>query len=198
MRSLPEFLLIAIVVTVTPGPATATVIRVAARDGRPAATSAILGNAGGVLAWGVLSAVGVSSLIVASQIAYDALRIGGAAVLIVLGVRSLVHRAPPRSAPRPATTGWRIGLVTSLANPKLAIFFIALFPQFLSRDAAVLPTAVAMAATIVAFDLVWYSSLAYAVDRAGALLRPRVQRRLEQVPGGAMVGLGIRLAADAR
>jgi threonine/homoserine/homoserine lactone efflux protein len=197
MRSLPEFLLIAIVVTITPGPATATVIRVAARDGRRAATSAILGNAGGVLAWGVLSAIGVSSLIVASQIAYDALRIGGAAVLIVLGVRSLVHRAP-RAARRPAATGWRIGLLTSLANPKLAVFFIALFPQFLSRDAAVLPTAVAMAAAIVTFDLVWYSSLAYAVDRAGALLRPRVQRRLEQLTGGTMVALGIRMAADAR
>ena len=198
MRSLPEFLLIAVVVTITPGPATATVIRVAARDGRRAATSAILGNAGGVLAWGVLSAVGVSSLIVASQIAYDVLRIGGAAVLIVLGVRSLMHRTAPRAARRPTATGWRIGLLTSLANPKLAVFFVALLPQFLSRDAAVLPTAVAMAATIVAFDLVWYSSLAYAVDRAGALLRPRVQRRLEQLTGGAMVGLGIRLAADAR
>jgi threonine/homoserine/homoserine lactone efflux protein len=62
----------------------------------------------------------------------------------------------------------------------------------------VLPTAVAMAAAIVTFDLVWYSSLAYAVDRAGALLRPRVQRRLEQLTGGTMVALGIRMAADAR
>jgi threonine/homoserine/homoserine lactone efflux protein len=200
MRSLPEFLLIAIVVTITPGPATATVIRVAARDGRRAATSAIAGNAGGVLAWGVLSAVGVSSLVVASQIAYDALRIGGAVVLIGLGVRSLARRAPARACRGRAEAGggWRIGLVTSLANPKLAVFFVALFPQFLSRDAAVLPTAVAMAATIVAFDLVWYSALAYAVDRAGALLRPRVQRRLEQLTGGAMVAVGVRLAADAR
>lgn len=200
MRSLPEFLLIAIVVTVTPGPATATVIRVAARDGRRAATSAICGNACGVFAWGVLSAVGVSSLIVASQVAYDALRAGGAIVLIVLGIRSLLRRtAPPRDDRRAgAGTSWRIGLVTSLANPKLAVFFIALFPQFLSRDTAVLPTAVAMAAAIVAFDLVWYSSLAYTVDRAGALLRPRVQRRLEQLTGGAMVAIGIRLAADVR
>ena len=120
-------------------------------------------------------------------------------MLVALGARSLLRpgRAGGRSAPR-AVSGWRVGLVTSLANPKLAVFFVALFPQFLSRDAAVLPTAVAMAATIVAFDIVWYSALAFAVDRAGTLLRPRVQRRLEQLTGGVMMALGVRLAAGAR
>jgi threonine/homoserine/homoserine lactone efflux protein len=196
-----EFLLIAALVTITPGPGTATIIRVAARDGRREAIREVLGNSGGVLIWGALSAVGVSSLIVASQLAYDALRLGGAAVLVLLGLRSLLGRgaaahrepAPPRLA-----RGWRVGLVTSLANPKLAVFFVALFPQFLSRDAAVLPLALAMAATIVLLDLVWYSTLAYAVDRAQTMLRPRVQRLLERVTGGVMVALGVRLATETR
>jgi threonine/homoserine/homoserine lactone efflux protein len=95
MRSLPEFLVIALLVTITPGPGTATVLRVVARDGRAAALGTILGNSAGVLTWGLLSAAGVSSLIQASQIAYDVLRIGGATVLVVLGARSLAarHRA---------------------------------------------------------------------------------------------------------
>lgn len=88
MRSLPEFLVIALLVTVTPGPGTATVLRVAARDGHAAARRTILGNSADVLTWGLLSAVGVSSLILASQIAYDVLRVGGAAVLVILGARS--------------------------------------------------------------------------------------------------------------
>jgi threonine/homoserine/homoserine lactone efflux protein len=195
-----EFLLIAVLVTITPGPGTATVIRVAARDGRRAAFSAVLGNSGGVLVWGALSAIGVSSLIIASQVAYDVLRLGGAVVLVVLGLRSLLGRraALPERAPSRRLGGWRIGLMTSLANPKLAVFFVALFPQFLSRDAPVLPLALAMAATIVVFDLVWYSLLAYTVDRANTMLRPRVQRLLERVTGGVMVALGLRLATESR
>jgi len=203
MRSLPEFLLVALVVTLTPGPATATVVRVAARDGRRAALSAVLGNSAGVLTWAVLSAIGVSSLILASEVAYAALKIGGAVVLIVLGVRSLLRRrSPDEAAEKPAASrgkgGWRSGLLTSLSNPKLAVFFVALFPQFLSPHTAVLPAALAMAVVIVCLDVVWYSTLIYAVDRARVLVRSRVQRVMERVTGSVMVGLGIRLAVEPR
>jgi threonine/homoserine/homoserine lactone efflux protein len=75
-----------------PGSRTATIIRIAARDGRAAALSAVVGNSTGVMLWAVLSAVGVSSLILASEVAYDVLKIGGAAFLIVLGLRSLLQR----------------------------------------------------------------------------------------------------------
>lgn len=204
MRSLPEFLLIALLVTLTPGPGTAMILRVAARDGRAAALATAGGNSAGILVWAALSAVGVSSLVLASQIAHDVLRIGGAAVLIALGLRSLLHRAktddsareapPPRGLP----AGWRIGLVTALANPKLAVFFIALFPAFLRPDANVLPAALTMAAIIVAFDLVWFSALAFVVDRAREILRPRVRRAMERASGAVLLGFGIRLATESR
>src|SRR5689334_17375120 len=92
MRSLPEFLLVALVVTLTPGPATALILRVTARDGRRAAAGAVAGNSLGILVWAGLSALGISSLILASEIAYDVLRIGGAVILVGLGLRSLLHR----------------------------------------------------------------------------------------------------------
>jgi threonine/homoserine/homoserine lactone efflux protein len=136
------------------------------------------------------------------------LRIGGAAVLIVLGARSLLarHRADSEQAQpsgdaqdgRRSRAGWRAGLVTSLPNPKLAVFFVALFPQFLVHGRPVLPYALAMAAAVVALDIVWYSALSYAVDKARAFLRPRVQRTMERVTGAVMVGLGIRLAMESR
>ena len=213
MRSIPEFLVIALLVTITPGPGTATVLRVAARDGRAAARGTIIGNSMGVLSWGTLSAVGVSSLILASQIAYDVLRIGGGAVLVVLGARSLLarHRAAGNAQgtgdaqengdalhERRRRAGWWAGLVTSLSNPKLAVFFVALFPQFLVRGSPVLPYALAMAAAVVAIDIVWFSALTYAVDKARTILRPRVQRTMERVTGAVMIGLGIRLAMESR
>jgi threonine/homoserine/homoserine lactone efflux protein len=202
MRSVSEFLVIALIVTLTPGPGTATILRVATRDGRRAALSAILGNSAGVLIWGMLSALGVSSLILASQVAYDTLRIAGACVLIVIGLRSLLQRRhndqqAQSTVPR-RRAGWRSGLITSVSNPKLAVFFVALFPQFLTRGAPVLPYALGMAAVVVALDIVWFSALAFAVDRARALLKPRIQSRIERFTGAVMVGLGVRLATESR
>jgi threonine/homoserine/homoserine lactone efflux protein len=260
-------LIIALLVTLTPGPATANVLRIAARDGRTVARATILGNSAGVLMWGVLSAAGVSSLILASQVAYDVLRGCGAAVLIVLGARSLLARhqaraaeqAAPAAAPpasgqlspgqasaaeaspaqagpaqagpaqagpaqagpaqagpaqaRPAqagpaqavprrrrgmAAGWRAGFITSVSNPKLAVFFIALFPQFLTRGSPVLPYALGMAAAVVVLDVLWFSALSYAVDKARRLLRPKVQRAMERVTGAVMIGLGVRLALESR
>ena len=198
MPSIPEFLLVALVLTLTPGPATALVLRVAARDGRRAALATATGNSVGVLMWGCLSAVGVSSLILASEIAYDVLRIGGAAILIYLGARSILRRGDDSVDIPRGKHGWRTGVITAVANPKLAIFFVALFPQFLSPHAAVLPAALAMAAVVVAYDMIWFSLLAFAVDRAGTVLRPRVRRTIERCTGGVMVGLGVSIAAEAR
>jgi threonine/homoserine/homoserine lactone efflux protein len=200
VRSIPEFLLVALLVTLTPGPGTATVIRVAARDGRGAAFGAVVGNSAGVLLWAMLSAVGVSSLILASTIAYGVLKVGGAVVLVVLGLHSLLRRrsGSPSGRPPRERAGWLAGLVTSVCNPKLAVFFVALFPQFLAPHAAVLPAALAMAGVIVALDMLWYSLLAYAVDRAGAVLRPRVRSAMERFTGAVMVGLGVRLVIEPR
>jgi threonine/homoserine/homoserine lactone efflux protein len=201
MRSPWEFLAIAIIVTITPGPGTATILRVAARDGRRAATSAIFGNSIGVLLWGALSALGVSSLILASHIAYDVLRIAGAAILIVLGIRSILGRRDkpaPRSDRTQRPAGWRAGLLTSVSNPKLAAFFVALLPQFLLPGAPVLPIALAMAVTIVFFDVVWFSTLTFTVERATRILGPRLQKRLERISGTVMVGFGLKLAIEAR
>jgi threonine/homoserine/homoserine lactone efflux protein len=203
MRSPSEFVVIALLVTLTPGPGTANIFRVAARDGRRAATLAIVGNSAGVLVWGSLSAVGVSSLIVASQIAYDGLRALGVLLLLFFGLRSLfAGRKRPSGAVRlqrpRAAGGLRAGLLTSLSNPKLAAFFVALLPQFLVPGRAILPIALAMAATIVALDVIWFSILAFVVDRARAILGPLVQRRLEQLSGLVMIGFGLKLASEAQ
>jgi threonine/homoserine/homoserine lactone efflux protein len=106
------------------------------------------------------------------------------------------HAAEDGTAGRVA--GWRTGLITSAANPKLAVFFLALLPQFLARGSAVLPTAVLMSLVIVACDVVWFSTLAWLVDRAGRAVRPRLRRTLERMSGAALLGVGVRVAAQTR
>ena len=211
MHSLPAFLAVAAAVTLTPGPAYALLLQVAATQGRRAALATIAGNSVGVLTWGALAAVGISELVAANRLAYDALRLAGAAFLIWLGLRALLSGRGGTTAAAPGEdlgptaraggVAWRAGrrgLVNSLANPKLAVFFVALFPQFLVPGAAVLPAALAMAGVIVAFDLVWYGSTALAVDRLSRALRPRLTRRLEKVSGAVLTAFGVRLATEAR
>ena len=86
-----------------------------------------------------------------------------------------------------------------MANPKLAVFFVALFPQFVPRGAPVLPSALLMACTIVVVDLIWYSVLAYLVARARrAFVEGPWLKRFERLTGAVLVSLGVRLALERR
>jgi threonine/homoserine/homoserine lactone efflux protein len=198
------FLAVAAAVTLTPGPAFALLLQTAAAHGRRVALANIAGNSIGVLIWGCLSALGVSALIAANHVAYDSLRIAGAGFLLYLGVRALLARGSP-SAPSISTNDHsqsrraaRKGLVNCLANPKLAVFFVALFPQFLTPGTAVLPAALGMAAVIVLFDIVVYGTVAILVDRFRETIRPHAMRRLSQASGAVLVLFGLRLAREAR
>src|SRR5260221_6991754 len=165
VHGLAVFVGVAALVTLTPGPATAMVIRSALRGGRRSAFLTTLGNSLGVLLWGVASALGVSALIAASELAFVVLKVTGAVVLVWLGVHSLARRR--RGGEATASTryedvwsprAFRDGRVTCLANPKLAIFFVALFPQFLERGHSNVSTGPTLAGLIVAPDLLWDSA----------------------------------------
>jgi threonine/homoserine/homoserine lactone efflux protein len=189
------FLPVAALLTITPGPATAMVVRSAARGGRREALVCTLGNSLGVLAWALLAAVGIAALIAASAELFAVAKLVGAAVLVVLGIQAL--RSKGEAPPQRQAAALRDGLVTSISNPKLAVFFAALFPQFVPDGAPFLPSALLIAAVIVVFDLVWYSTLAYAITRARrAFLEGPWARRVERLTGAVMVGLGVRLALE--
>jgi len=194
------FVPVAALLTITPGAATAMVVRSAVRGGQRRALRTTIGNSIGVLIWACFAAVGIAAVVAASAEAFTAIKLAGAVVLLILGVQSLRGRraeqtlsAPPGGAPL------RDGLLTSLANPKLAVFFAALFPQFVPDGASVLLSALLMAAMIVTFDLVWYSTLAYLVARARrAFVEGPWLARAERVTGAVLVGLGVRLALERR
>jgi threonine/homoserine/homoserine lactone efflux protein len=194
------FLPIAVLVTITPGAATANVMRSALRGGWRSGVSTIAGNSVGVVAWGLLSVLGVSALVAASEVAFIVLKVTGACVLVWLGVQSLRHAGRPVDAgPVRAGHPFRDGLVTSVANPKLAIFFVALFPQFVGDRGSVLPTTLLMIALVVTFDFIWYTTLAVLVSRARAAYSgSRLARRVERLTGVVLIGLGARVALEQR
>jgi threonine/homoserine/homoserine lactone efflux protein len=194
------FVPVAALLTITPGVTTAMVVRNAARGGRRHAFACTLGNEVGVITWALLAAIGVAAVVATSAEVFSVVKLAGAVVLVVIGVQSLRGtKATAEQPARPDTHALRDGVVTSLTNPKLAVFYVALFPQFVPSGQAILPYALAMAALLALFDLAWYSALAFAVTRARrAFVEGPWVKRIERVTGVVLIGLGIRLALERR
>src|SRR3954454_331452 len=106
------------------------VVRNAVRGGRRRALVTTAGNSIGVLAWGCFAAVGIAAVVATSAEAFTAVKLVGAVLLLVLGIQSLRRRREPDAGTgrRPRGAPLREGILTSVANPKLAAFFVALFP----------------------------------------------------------------------
>jgi threonine/homoserine/homoserine lactone efflux protein len=196
------FVAVAALLSVSPGPTTALVVRSALRGGRREAFATTAGNEVGVLAWALLSAVGVSAVVAASQVAFEALKLAGAAFLVGLGIVTIVRARRgdelPAGSRERSRSAFRDGIVNSLANPKLSVFFVALFPQFVPEGAPVLPLTVAMGLLVVVIDFAWYSLLALLVARAHRAFRAAFAHHLERLTGALLVALGLRLALENR
>ncbi len=199
MSTLVAFVPVAALLTITPGAATAMIVRNAATGGRRHAFACTLGNEVGVVTWALLAALGVAAVVATSAEVFAIVKLAGAAVLIVLGVQSLRGHRKRAASERPQKDALRDGVVTSLTNPKLAVFYVALFPQFVPDGEPILPYALAMAAILAVFDLAWYSAIAYGVTRAKrAFLEGPWARRVERFTGAVLIALGVRLALERR
>ena len=142
------FLLVALVVIVSPGPDFALTVRNSITRCRGEATA--FGVVTGQLVWVLAAAAGLAGVLVASRPAFEALRLLGAAYLVWLGVTTIMRRRRPHRPPR-AGPAYRQGLVNNLANPKMPVFFTSLLPQFGTSFAALAGHGVAFAAlTLVA------------------------------------------------
>lgn len=203
LDTLLAFVPVAAVVTMTPGAATALVMRSALHGGVREGLAVIAGNSIGVVAWALASVAGISAVVSASDTAFSALKLAGALVLLVLGVQALrrarVTAAGPVRVAADRGGAFVAGLVSSASNPKLALFYLALLPQFLPRDAAVVPATLLMAALLVAFDVVWFTSLAVAVARAQKLAgSPRFSVWAQRASGIVLIALAVVLALHGR
>ena len=198
------FLAGSILVTVIPGADMALITRQVLVGGPTLAQKTIFGNLTGILVHGVALAAGLSALLVASASAYTIVKLAGAAYLAYLGVQALLaSRHPATDAPPAAIAAPRraflAGLISTVLNPKPALFFLTFLPQFVNRDAAVLPQTLTLAAIHVVVGLISLSTFARLVHRArGVLTAPRVKAWLERTTGAVLIAFGLRVAVERR
>ena len=213
------FLVVAGLLTITPGADMALVMRHALGSGRRQAFFASLGIGLGCLIWGTASALGVAVVLARSALAFTILKYVGGAYLLYLGARALggairgdsttkdtkdtkkeySSRSSTLRGYRPEWVAFGQGLFTNLLNPKVAVFYLTFLPQFVAPDRPVLPQSIFLATTHVLMGLVWLTVYARFLDRmAAVLLTSRVKRRIEAVTGAVLMALGIRLALAKR
>lgn len=196
---------IAALVTVTPGADTMLVVRSALVRGRRAGLATVVGVGAGLFVHATLSALGLSAVLLRSARAFDAVKLAGACYLVVLGLlslRSARRGGSPAALPAGDAGARRAfveGLLNNVLNPKVAVFYLAFLPQFMSPGDAVLPRALLLAGIHFAEGVTWLALVAWSVARVRrALERPAVRRGLDAVCGLVFIGFGLKLAAARR
>ena len=206
LSNFAAFLAVSVVVIVTPGQDTALTIRNSLVGGRRGGAFTALGVAAGQFVWALAAAAGVAALLAASEPAFVALKLAGAAYLVYLGVAALrdAFRGrsrvadPPLSACLAPRAAFRQGVLSNLGNPKMAVFFTSLLPQFATGEASFFALLV-LGLVFCSLTLVWLTAYAMAIAKAGDLLRrPPIRRVFDGLTGGVLVALGVRLAAEQR
>jgi threonine/homoserine/homoserine lactone efflux protein len=191
------FLGVSAIVIVTPGQDTALTIRNSLLGGRRSGILTAVGVSGGQAVWALATSAGVAAVLQASEPAFVAVKLAGAAYLVFLGLQTLVPvlrtgTSKPKASPRGHPL--RQGLVSNLGNPKMAIFFTSLLPQFTTGPS--FAALLVLGLIFCAMTLAWLSAYAFAVARAGDFLRrSRVRRAIDGLTGIVLVGLGLRLAS---
>jgi threonine/homoserine/homoserine lactone efflux protein len=207
MSQLLAFLGVSALVIVTPGQDTALTIKNTLAGGRRAGVATALGVSSGQAVWTVAASAGVAALLVASEPAFLVLKLAGAAYLVFLGAQALLaalrgspaHELDRAGARLSPGAGYRQGVVSNLGNPKMAVFFTSLLPQFAPAGGSSFAAMLALGLVFCALTFLWLAAYSAAVDRAGHVLRrPAVRRALDAVTGTVLVALGLRLAAQDR
>jgi len=207
IHDLPLFMTAALLVNLTPGPDMLFVIGNSAAHGRRAGVMASLGIGAGCVLHTILAAVGLSALLAASAMAFEVVKWVGAAYLVWIGISMMRSKAsgPAKAAAAvaPRHVFWQ-GAVTNALNPKVALFFLAFLPQFIS------PSESGQAAAFVLLGAI-FNIGGTAINIVMALMTGALRERMAQLTsvgrmgawlqraaGAVFVGLGVKLALSSR
>jgi threonine/homoserine/homoserine lactone efflux protein len=201
------FLAVAAVLIVTPGPDTALTIRNALIGGRRGGILTGAGVATGQVIWALATCLGIDALLQAYQPAYVALKLAGAAYLIYLGAHSLLSAFrnrgsidPPHGTParrRIGSRAYRQGVLSNLGNPKMAVFFVSLLPQFVATGTDTFFALLALGLTFSAMTFAWLTAYSFVIAKAGNVFRRSIVRRgLDGLTGAVLIAVGLRVATE--
>jgi threonine/homoserine/homoserine lactone efflux protein len=198
--TLALFVAAALALLLVPGPAVLYIVARSVEQGRAAGLVSVVGVHLGSLVHIAAAAIGLSSLLVSSALAFNVVKYLGAAYLVYLGVRALLTRAAPEEVqvrPAPLRKLLRQGAVVNILNPKTALFFLAFLPQFVDPEAGY------AAVQIVFFGLV-FVGLGFVTDGLYALVAGTAGNWLRSsrgylamrryVSGTVFIGLGLAAA----
>ena len=206
------FVVAVFLLNVTPGPDTAYIVGRSVAQGRGAGLMSALGISAGCCVHSLACAFGLTALLAASATAFMVIKVVGAVYLVYLGVRLIFTKAvgapteqqpaqAAANAPRPLRQLFLQGFWTNVLNPKVVLFFVSFFPQFVAVGSPHKTLAfLTLGAVFVGMSAVWSGFVAWV---AGSITRrfsgkPAVQKWLDRTVGTAFVGLGIRLATATR
>ena len=197
---LAGFLAVATLVVMTPGPDMTLVARNTFAGGRLAGLATSAGTCSGLLVHATAAVVGLSAVLVASSQAFTVVKIAGGAYLIFLGIRTIVgagREAPPHLGAKAADlwTAYRQGVLTNVLNPKVAVFFLSLLPQFVDPGTGSTWRLLLLSGLFIAMGMVWLVVYTLGMHAVGGFVgRPPIRRVIETITGGVLVLLGARLA----
>ncbi|MDQ3933658.1 MAG: LysE family translocator [Actinomycetota bacterium] len=196
------YLAVIAVLTITPGPDMLLALRNGIRGGTAAAWATGLGCSAGIAVHATFAVLGLSAILAASSEAFNVVKLAGAAYLVVIGLQALLSRGerdPAGEEPRVRGSAFRQGLFTNLLNPKMALLFLTLLPQFVAGGEPRVATTAVLAAIFLVVAVLWWRVFSLLIGPLGrALSRPRVATWFERGTGALLVGIGVRVALERR
>ena len=206
------FIMAAILLNLTPGTDSMYIITRSISQGQTAGFYSVLGITSGILVHTLLASLGLSVLLANSPTAFMLVKYIGASYLCYLGVKMLISKQPPLIAaslqddekPKPVQLldHWQIykqGVLTNTFNPKVALFFLAFFPQFIDASYAYsMVSFVILGLTFAVTGFIWCLCLALLASKFSENLRkkPSIEAILNKISGVVFIGLGIRLLTE--
>lgn len=199
------FAAMAALLIMTPGPNGVLIAKTVPTSGKAAGFANIAGFVVAFFVHGSFAIFGLSVLLLRSANLFTAVKLAGAAYLVWIGVKAL--RAAWRGQPpmpvevtpsrhrRTLLRAFGEGFLTNALNPKVAMFYIAAFPQFMPHDAGIPVAAYLLVVVHAGLNIAWFAPMVLLFDRLSALARGgRMQRLIRGLTGSVFVGFGIKLA----
>jgi threonine/homoserine/homoserine lactone efflux protein len=194
-----SFVVICIMGALSPGPSLALVIKNTLAGGTSQGYATAISHGLGVALYAAITATGIAVIIVQSPLIFSIIQYAGAAFLLYLGVKSLLSKkanevfSQDEAAPKEQVNGWLDGFLIAFLNPKLAIFFLALFSQFLGEEASSEQKMI-MTATVGSIDALWYCLVTFTLSRGNIISKLRENSHIvDKVTGSFLILLAARI-----